>query len=161
MVEKSLAFSQDTLIRADPVTLFNHCFCLPWMRPCIPDLEKTWDVALWRCHGFVMACGGSGSLDAFVLVHFNKKKIQMLCVKLFYHTFAPWKYSHEHGHAAQRLHGTGAYHGCPWKTRTVMGGKKLVVSNFSFTCTKYFWFSSCQLWQSALIHLNPLWGFPS
>lgn len=26
MVENSLAFSQDTLIRADPVTLFNHRF---------------------------------------------------------------------------------------------------------------------------------------
>ena len=56
MVENSLAFSQDVLIRADPVTLFNHCFCLPRMRPCIPDLEKTRDAALWRCQGFVPAC---------------------------------------------------------------------------------------------------------
>lgn len=75
MVENSLAFSQDMLIRADPVTLFNHCFCLPQMRPCIPDLEKTWDVVLRGCHGFVTACWLA--LNTFVLAHFKNWKAEI------------------------------------------------------------------------------------
>lgn len=40
MVENPLAFSQGTLIRADPVTLFNHCFVCHECALCIPDLAK-------------------------------------------------------------------------------------------------------------------------
>lgn len=96
MAENSLAFSQDMLIRADPVTLYNLCFCLPQMHPCNPDLGKTWDSMLWRCHIFVMAC--SGALNTSVLLCKKTKKVLWWCGSIVsQHRYLLWL-SMDHPH---------------------------------------------------------------
>lgn len=88
MVENSLAFSQDVLIRADPVTLFNHCLCLPWMRPCIPDLElKTWSCSVLAVTGLSWpALGVCGFLHVRALQ--KSKCWDVSDVRPFHHTCA-------------------------------------------------------------------------